>query len=947
MKSKLWLMIASCLLVTAQAFPAGQKVALKWEKYKLSNGLEVVLQQDPSSPNIGLAIQYHVGSSREKVGRTGFAHLFEHLLFQRSENLPRNFYFQNIEAMGGEFNGSTGQDGTNYYMSIPRDCLEKALWMESDRMGYFINSVTQAGLEREIDIVTNEKRQSVDNRPYGMLYPILFKYTYPASHPYNWTPIGDMNDLRKSTLQDVKDFYHTFYGPNNATLVITGDFELNNTKTLIQKYFGEIKPIKALAEVKPKPLSPYAKTENIVWEDPKIQISQLLMVYPTVQRYHKDEAALDILTQLLANSQKSPIYKVLVEEKHLAAQVNMSNSCQELAGQIFLGVAVYPGVPMSKVTEAIAEAMDRFEKNGFSEKEMQAYKKSQELALYNKLTSNLNRALSMAQDNVFGGKPDRSLDEVAHYNAVSKSDIMRVYDKYIKGKNTLNICYMAKGQADLALANAKKAEMTTEGAEVAKKQSADGALVDDQNYPRTASSFDRSKEPAYSANTPVAPDLNIWTARTKTGISIKGIPYTQFPLISFKLTLRGGELLENKKYGVATLNAALMDKGTAKRTPEQLEEDLSVLGANISIDAGLESTVLSGKCLSENFTQVMKIVEEMLISPRFDTAQFSIAKQQLVASLGQAASNPTQVAKQVSGALLYGKDNPMGYITSAEDIQKLTLADVKAYFAKAVTPGNATFDMVGDVPKTIEKDLLSQWREVNTLMIPRIKSEQQALPARLYFIDFPGSPQSYIYISKVIMPKRDANALPAEIANTKLGGGTSAELFDQLRLKNGYTYGAYSNVLARNLDNRFTAASNVQSDVTTKAVRLFKEIFTEYPYKYLTPEKFAQAVASVKRSAALAYETPDAKMNVLSDITNYHMPLDFYKKDELTLDKLTLDEVRSVYNKYLYEQGLIYVIAGDAATQFEALKDAGLGDPVLLDKTGEKIPFKANRDSKP
>ena len=946
MKSKLLLLLASGLLLAAQSFAANQKVALQWEKYKLSNGLQVVLQQDPSSPNVGLAIQYHVGSSREKVGRTGFAHLFEHLLFQRSENLPRNFYFQKIEAMGGEFNGSTGQDGTNYYMSIPRDCLEKALWMESDRMGYFINSVTQAGLEREIDIVSNEKRQSVDNRPYGMLYSLLFKYAYPSGHPYNWTPIGDMNDLRKSTLDDVKEFYHTFYGPNNATLVITGDFDVKATKALIQKYFGEIKPIKPLAAVKPRPVAPYAKTENIVWEDPKIQISQLLSVYPTVQRYHKDEPALDILTQLLANSQKSPIYKILVEEKQLAAQVNMSNSCQELAGQIILGVAVYPGVPMSKVAEAIQEAMVRFEKNGFSEKEMQAYKKSQELALYNKLSSNLNRALSMAQDNVFGGKPDRSLDEIESYNAVTKEDIIRVYNKYLKGKNALNICYMAKGQANLALSNAKKGEMTTEGATVAQNQSADGALVDDNNYPRTASAFDRSKEPQYTPNTPTAPDLNIWSTIAPNAISVKGIPYKQLPLITFKLTIKGGELLEGKKYGAAALNAGIMDKGTALRTPEQLEEDLSVLGATLSIDAGLESTVLTGKCLSENFSEVMKIVEEILTKPRFDSAQFSIAKQQLIAGIQQSNSNPTKVAKQISGALLYGQKNPMGYITSAGDIEKLTLEDIKTYFAKAITPSNATFDIVGNVSAEIAAGLLPEWKG-KVALLPKVITEQQALPSRIYFVDFPGSPQSYIYISKVIMPKKNNNALIAEIANTKLGGGTSAELFDQLRLKNGYTYGAYSNVITRHLDNRFTAASNVQSDVTAKATKLFKEIFTEYPYKYLTPEKFAEAVSSVKRSAALAYETPDAKMNVLTEITNNGLALDFYKKDEATLDKLTLDQVRAVYNKYLYEQGMIYVIAGDAASQFENLKDLGLGEPVLVDKNGKPIPFKtANQDSK-
>jgi len=278
---------------------SSSELKLPYEKYTLDNGLQVVLRNDKTTPTVAVAIQYHVGSSREKPGATGFAHLFEHLLFQRSENLPRNAFFTKIDELGGSFNGSTGQDGTNYYQIVPRDALEKILWMESDRMGFFINTVTEDGLRREIDIVSNEKRQGVDNQPYGQQSPITLKYTYPEDHPYNWSVIGSLNDLAATTLDYVKEFYHTFYGPNNATLVISGDFDTKETKALIEKYFGEISSSAPVEKREPMPVT-FTSTRGVYYSEPKVTMPALTVVYPTVERMNKDEAAIDILTHLLS-----------------------------------------------------------------------------------------------------------------------------------------------------------------------------------------------------------------------------------------------------------------------------------------------------------------------------------------------------------------------------------------------------------------------------------------------------------------------------------------------------------------------------------------------------------------------------------------------------------------------------------------------------------------------
>ena len=371
----------------------GDAASLKYEKYKLDNGLEVVLHEDKSDPVVSVAIQYHVGSNREKPGKTGFAHFFEHMLFQRSENLPRNAFFQKIDAMGGSFNGGTSNDGTVYFETVPRDALEKVLWMESDRMGYFINTVTEGGLKREIDVVSNEKRQG-ENVPYGLAFDLVFKNLFPEGHPYSWTVIGEIPDLRSATVEDVKEFYNKYYTTSNATLVVAGDFDVAKTKELIQKYFGEI-------PARPKPEAPVVQnvtldsTKRISYEDAFCNAPMIVMTYPAVEAYNEDGYALDFLCNLLAGDKKSPMYKVLVEERKLVPSVDMFNYQLEIAGLALLNATTFPGVNLNDVYAGIEEAYARFEKEGVDPKDLERYKNIEETRTYNRLVSTNGKAIAI------------------------------------------------------------------------------------------------------------------------------------------------------------------------------------------------------------------------------------------------------------------------------------------------------------------------------------------------------------------------------------------------------------------------------------------------------------------------------------------------------------------------------------------------------------------------
>ena len=925
------------IIVAISCSNNSSELKLSYEKYTLDNGLQVILRQDKTSPTVALAIQYHVGSSREKPGATGFAHLFEHLLFQRSENLPRNAFFTKIDELGGTFNGSTGQDGTNYYEAVPRDALEKILWMESDRMGFFINTVTEAGLRREIDIVSNEKRQG-ENQPYGQQSAIRLKYTYPEGHPYSWSVIGSLKDLEASTLDYVKEFYRTFYGPNNATIVISGDFDNAEARSLVEKYFGEIKPSPPVEKRRPVPVV-FTSTKGVYYTEPAVRMPALTVIYPSVERLHKDEAALDILTHLLAGTKKSPLYKKIVMDKKLAPSVSMGNPAQELAGMIQISIRAFEGTDLNDVMTAIEEGYALFEAEPIDEKDISNYVTNFERSIYNSLTSNLNVAVTMASNNVFNGKPDSMIDELDSYRRVTKEDIMRVYNQYVKGKNYLTISYLPSGQDNLAVKGSTLAVIEQEDVASQAMNSEGGTLVDD-DYERTPSHIDRSVEPGLLSNTPVLPELQIWSDKLPNGMNVKGINYSSLPLVGFSVTIKGGRLLDNiEKIGVAALNAQLMNEGTALRTPEQLEEDIATLGASINVSANSEATTISGSALLRNFPEVLKIVQEMITQPRFDEEKFAQRKESTLASLRQSQMSLTSVGTNVAYKLLYGNENTLGYnlTGTVESVSSITIDDVKAYYARAILPVDANFNFVGNISSPQLMRLLSPLAENWTgsaVVIPAVDNTPKSYPSRLFFVDFPDSPQSYIYILKTVMNAASPDKYPVEIANYGMGSGSAGELFAVLRLQYGYTYGAYSSVSAMNYNNAFTASSSVQSTATKHSLELFKEIITDYPDKILDDKKFERNRNTMLQANTRAYESPGQLLSVLNNISLYGLPFDYVKQNENTLRNITLQQVRSVYHKWIDEKDLIYVVTGDASRQMQGLESLGLGKPILVDRDG-------------
>jgi zinc protease len=422
---------------------------IPYEKFALANGLEVILHEDHSDPIIALAIQFHVGSGRESVGRTGFAHLFEHFMFSRSENVALGQFDQIIQDAGGSSNAGTGNDATTYFEVVSKNALEKVLWLESDRLGFLTNAINKKALNIQQNVVQNEKRQYEDNAPYGYTDWVISKNLYPEGHPYSWTVIGEMEDLFRASVGDAKSFHDKFYVPNNATMVLSGDFDPADAKRLIEKYFGEIQRGPELEDPKPQPVT-LAETKKLYHEDNFARAAQLTMTWPAAEQFSTDSYALDYLAQVLSKGKKAPLYKVIEKEKKLATGPRADNGSQEVAGTFTISVTANEGVSLKDVESAVFESFQRFETEGFADADVERIKAGLETGFYNGISSILGKSFQLARYNEFAGSPDYYRTDLEKTKAVTRTDIMRVYEKYIRNKPYLATSFVPKGQPGLA-----------------------------------------------------------------------------------------------------------------------------------------------------------------------------------------------------------------------------------------------------------------------------------------------------------------------------------------------------------------------------------------------------------------------------------------------------------------------------------------------------------------
>jgi zinc protease len=905
--------------------------SIKVEQYTLGNGLTVVLHEDKSDPIAAVAVYYHVGSSREKEGKTGFAHLFEHMMFQRSENVGEDQLFKNIQGAGGTLNGSTSQDRTNYYEVVPKNALEMALWMESDRMGYLENTVTQASLVNQQNVVQNEKRQSYDNSPYGFNQGLILKSLYPKGHPYSWTVIGEMEDLTNATVDDVKAFHRKFYSPNNAFLVITGDFEKAEVKKWVEKYFGEIPKGENVEKRKPMNVS-LSETKKLYHEDNFAKAPMLTMVFPTVERFSKDSYALSFLGELLAGTKKSPLYTVLVKDKKLTSRVMARNFSQELAGSFTISVTANPGVNLTEVENAIFEGFAKFEKDGFTNEDLERIKASYETSFVGRFSSVQGKAFTLAEYTMNTGDPQFYEKELAGFLNVTAEDIKSVYEKYIKGKNFIETNFVPKGQANLAVKDAVNAGIEEE--DPSKAAEVKTAAVEEEPIIKTPAKIDRSVMPTIGPD----PEVTIpkpWTGSLSNGMKLMGIKQSELPMVQYSITMEGGRLFDSiEKAGLASLLASMMNEGTKTKTPEELELAIGLLGASIYFSSGDENISINVSTLEKNFEKTLALVEEMLLEPRWDEEQFALAKSRVINNLKRNAASPDYLASSNLNKLIFG-DNILAMDASGteETVSSITINDLKHYYNKYFSPSVSDFLVVGDIEKQrVEKALANlnkDWKakkvEVPTFTLPAPPAKSQ-----IYFVDMPGAKQSVISIGAPGIPRTNPDFYAATVANYKLGGSFNGIFNLILREEKGFTYGARSSFSGGRSSGSFVASSKVRTNSTLESATIFKTEMEKYRQEI--PQEYVDFTKSaLMKGNALKFETLGDLIGMIRNISSYNLPFDYIKKEEAFVKELTPEKLRGYAVKYIDPAKMYYVVVGDAATQLNELEKLGLGKPVLIE----------------
>ena len=921
-------------LVLGQKAPA-TTFKIDYEKFTLANGLDVIFHIDRSDPVVAVNLTAHVGSAREKAGRTGFAHLFEHLLFLESENLGKGGLDVLSSKIGGSgANGSTSRDRTNYLQTVPKDALEKMLWAEADKLGWFINTVSEDVLAKEKQVVKNEKRQSYDNQPYGQTSYVIDRALYPADHPYNWQVIGSLDDLQNATLEDVKEFYRRWYVPNNVTLVVTGDFDPVQAKAWVEKYFGEIKRGPKVPTMQ-KRSGIVKETVKLFHEDNFASLPELTRAWPTVEGYHPDSYALNVLASYLAEGKRAPFYKVLVEEKQLTDEVAMYNQESELAGDFQLSVRAFDGKDLDQVSAAVDEAFAKFEREGISQRDLDRIKAGQETRFYGALASVLGKGEQLARGNYAAGDPGMIEKELQGILGVTTADVRRVYDKYIKGKNYVTTSFVPKGRTELAIEGSKRAEIVEEKIVQGAEKEVDPRTQ--AKYDRTPSSFDRTKEPPYGT----APEVKvppIWEQSFKNGMRAFGISNDEVPLVNAEIVIDGGQLLDKlDKPGVANLTAELMNEGTRRRTPEQLEEAIEQLGATIRVRAGTEAIRINVSTLAKNYAATMDLVKEMILEPRWDAKEFDLVKQSVLSQIQQQQDEPNSVAQLQYNKLIYGKENirSRSILGTAESVNAITLDDLKAFYTKNFSPSVARVHIVGALDRSRSlapfTSLASKWA-AKKVSIPDYKTPAPPSKAKVYFYDIPNAKQSVFRFGSPALAAVDADYYPASVANYILGGGGFAsQLTQQLRETKGYTYGINSGLAGTKSPGTFTISSGVRANVTLEAAQLVKQILENYGKNY-SADDLAATQSFLIKSNARAFETAGAKLAMLDNISKYGWKYDYVKGREQIVREMTVPRIQQLASRYFDPNRMIWLVVGDAKTQLPRLKQLGFGEPVLISK---------------
>jgi zinc protease len=913
----------------AQTAPAIALPQVAFEKTTLPNGLELILIEDHRLPVVAVNIWYHVGPANEAPGLTGFAHLFEHMMFAATRHVARGQADRLLEGAGAtDSNGSTDYDRTNYYDTVPSNQLELALWVHADRMGYLLDVLDQTALSNQQDVVRNERRQSVENRPYGIVEEAMNHALFPKNHPYYASVIGSHVDIQNAKLADVRDFFTRYYSPNNASIVIAGDIDKARTRALVAKYFGSFRRSAPVA--KPSVATPPITRERRLTVADRVELPRVYMAWLTPPAYQPGDAELAVTAQILAGGKAGRLYKSLVYERQIAQDTAAAQNSNALTSTFVIDVTARPGTDAIALEAGIDAELKALRDNGPSDAEVERARNTIETAMLSSIEKlgGAGLANQVNQYNQYTGDPGYLPKDIARLRRVTAADVQRVARSYLQ-PNTRVLVAGVPGKPELGPDPA--APPVKAGAKTAASGSKPAGINRDEAWRR---------QPPKAGPAPRFTLPQGESFRLANGLRVIHHHNPALPLVAAELVVKSGsDANPDDQPGLAGFTAQMLQEGTATRSAPRIADEIAQLGGFLGSASSTDSSTVSLLSLRSTFAQALDVVADVVQHPAFPTAEVERQRAARIGALAQQRDNPDAVAAVAAASALYGAKHPYGYgqLGTEQSIRAVTRDDLYQFWRRHYVPANAALIVSGDITldelRGMAEARFGGWPR--TLPTPGLPGDAEGTRARLVMVDKPGAPQTALRVTLLGTNRKTADYPALQVMNAALGGLFSSRINLNLREEKGYSYGMFSGFRYDRTPGPFIIAGSVRTDATGASV---SEIFKEVRGIRSTPlpaAELAGARDSQVYSLPGQFETNSSIGASLAETYVFDLPPDYWRTLPDQFRRVTAAQVQAVANKYLVPERMKVIAVGDKAKVLPQLKSLNLGQPEVRDADGQ------------
>jgi zinc protease len=898
--------------------------SIPYEKYRLANGLEVILSQDRTLPLVAVDIWYHVGAANEEPGRTGFAHLFEHMMFTGSKHLARGVSEKLLEGVGGtDANATTSFDRTNYFDTVPSNQLELALWTHADRMGYLLDSLDQTALTNQQDVVRNERRQSFENRPYGIVDEALYHALFPPGHPYRPAIIGSHLDIQAASLADVRDFFKRYYRPNNATLTLVGDFDIAAAKRLVQKYFGSFK--RGPEVPKPAVVTPALTSEKRFTVTDRIELERLDLAWLTPPKFKPGDAELAIAGYILAGGKSSRLFKKLVYELQVAQEVSAAQDPYALTSIFEIEAVARSGHTAAELQPLIDAELDRLAAEAPAAAEVESARNQIERALYQSLqkVGGMNgRADLLNMYNHYTGDPGYLPKDIERYARVTPADVQRVVRDHLRKDARLVV---------LAVRGDKKLDPDPPAPKIASNPGTESINADER--------WRNATPKAGPARVPTLPAPNSFALAN--GLKVLYLQRPNLPIVSAQLVVDAGLAAGDPSLpGVSDFTAAMLEEGTTSRSSQQLSDELERLGAGYAALTRRDTTSLEIDALARNFSDALALLADIAQHPAFPADEIERQRQSRLSTIAESREQARALADVALARALYGPAHPYGSsaVGTEASVNRIGEADLRSLWQRYFRPDNAALIVVGAIDAASLKALVERqwgdWKPASAATVNPTPAKPMTSTARVIIVDKPDSPQTELRIGRIGTVRTTPDFAALQVLNEAFGGAYTSRLNLDLREDKGYTYGVASRFNYGRLPAPFVIRTAVRSDVSAPAV---KEVFSELKRVTASPlaaDELKRARGSLTQSLPGLFETNEATVGSFGDLFAYGLPLDYYRKLPAEFSAVRAPTLEALARRYLDPSGMVVIAVGDRKNLEGTLQPLGLGPLEVWPITG-------------